>query len=284
MDRRGVWSFCFYNIYAILILNVILFLIREVFKIKQEMISYFRSKNYDVEFIYSKNCKNSFQEHNHVSTYTIGLLLEGSIKLKRKNEFITCEKDHFFIIPPYEPHAIIADDLYTMVSISIKVDFVLKYNMEEALPRLLELAGSLMEKDIISHSSLQVISDAVNKLFLSIVSEYECDDSIQSIKKALEQIPRQEVSVDELSQSVFMSKYHFIREFKKQVGLTPHHFQIQTQIRKAQSFLLEYGNASITEVALATGFYDQSHFIKSFKKIVGLTPSQYVEAQYIVND
>jgi AraC-like DNA-binding protein len=213
------------------------------------------------------------------------LILDGSIRLKRKDKFVTCEKDHFFIIPPYEPHAILVDDLYTMIAISIKADFVLEYKLEETLPSLLKLAEALVEKDIISYSDLQVISDAVDLLFLRIVCEYESDDdSIQLIRKALEQIPQQEVSLDELSQAAFMSKYHFIREFKKQVGLTPHHFQIQNRIRKAQCLLLEYKNASIAEVASATGFCDQSHFIKSFKKIVGLTPSQYIEAQHILHD
>ena len=77
---------------------------RGVFKIKQEKISYFRSENNNIEFIYSNNSNNSFQEHSHVSSYTIGLILEGSIQLKRKGKLVTCNKDHFFILPPYEPH------------------------------------------------------------------------------------------------------------------------------------------------------------------------------------
>lgn len=52
--------------------------------------------------------------------------------------------------------------------------------------------------------------------------------------------------------------------------------QLQNRIRKAQRLL--HQTDKITEVALDTGFCDQSHFIKQFKKIVRLTPSKYIIA------
>ena len=74
--------------------------------------------------------------------------------------------------------------------------------------------------------------------------------------------------------AAFTSKYHFIRKlFKKEVGLTPHQFQIQNRIRKAQWLMNRI--KTITEVALNTGFCDQSHFIKQFEKWWGLTPTAY---------
>lgn len=63
-----------------------------------------------------------------------------------------------------------------------------------------------------------------------------------------------------MADATFMSKYNLIRIFKHEVGLTPHQFLLQNRIRKAQR-LLET-SATITEVALATGFCDQSHFIR----------------------
>ena len=51
---------------------------------------------------------------------------------------------------------------------------------------------------------------------------------------------------------------------------TTHQFQIQNRIRKAQRLI--HIAETITEVALATGFCDQSHFIKQFEKYVGLPP------------
>lgn len=94
------------------------------------------------------------------------------------------------------------------------------------------------------------------------------------MRKKLEAFPEEKISVDEMAQSAFSSKYHFIRNFKQEVGLTPHQFQIQNRIRKAQKLLQQTEN--ITEVALDTGFCDQSHFIRHFEKIVRLTPTKYM--------
>ena len=73
-----------------------------------------------------------------------------------------------------------------------------------------------------------------------------------------------------------MSPYHMIRQFKSFCGLTPHQFQIQCRVRKAQKILEE--GKSVTEAAYAAGFCDQSHFDRCFQRIVRLTPSEYRQA------
>ena len=102
---------------------------------------------------------------------------------------------------------------------------------------------------------------------------YISEPFIDLAKNQLERYPEKKLSIDEMAQSAYISKYHFIRSFKQVVGLTPHQFQIQNRIRKAQHMLNDID--SITEVALTTGFCDQSHFIKQFEKYVGLTPTVY---------
>ena len=84
------------------------------------------------------------------------------------------------------------------------------------------------------------------------------------------------LNIEEMARMTSTSKYHFIRCFKKEIGLTPHQFQMQNRVRKAQKLLSQ--TDSMTKVAMDTGFCDQSHFIKQFEKIVGLTPSDYKRA------
>lgn len=96
---------------------------------------------------------------------------------------------------------------------------------------------------------------------------------VSGLKQRIERYPESKFSVEEMARAAFTSKYHFIRSFKKEVGLTPHQFQIQNRIRKAQRLMNR--TETITEVALNTGFCDQSHFIKQFEKMVGLTPTAY---------
>jgi AraC-like DNA-binding protein len=73
-----------------------------------------------------------------------------------------------------------------------------------------------------------------------------------------------------------MSKFHYIRRFRKIAGLTPNRFRIQNRIRKAQQMLRD--GRPITEAALDVGFYDQSHFSKYFKRIVGVSPKEYISS------
>ena len=96
------------------------------------------------------------------------------------------------------------------------------------------------------------------------------------LKQLILEAPEHSFLIEDMAHSIGVSPYHMIRKFKAAHGLTPHQFQIQCRIRKAQK-LLE-GGKSVTEVAYATGFCDQSHFDRCFQKIVRLTPSEYKQS------
>ena len=68
-----------------------------------------------------------------------------------------------------------------------------------------------------------------------------------------------------------------MRTFTQQFGLPPHAYLLQARIKKART-LLRTGMPR-AEVAAAVGFADQSHFARHFKKIMGVTPSQYTVAK-----
>lgn len=95
----------------------------------------------------------------------------------------------------------------------------------------------------------------------------------QRLKERILKAPENTFLIADMAQSIVVSPYHMIRQFKAACGLTPHQFQIQCRVRKAQR-LLEEGK-SVTEAAYATGFCDQSHFDRCFKRIVRLTPNAY---------
>ena len=85
-----------------------------------------------------------------------------------------------------------------------------------------------------------------------------------------------ELRVAKMSQKVNISSYHLIRKFSSENGLTPHKFQIQCRIRKAQELLRE--GYKVLDVAQMVGFSDQSHLDRVFKKWVGITPEEYIKS------
>lgn len=83
----------------------------------------------------------------------------------------------------------------------------------------------------------------------------------------------QKLTVDDICQSANMSKYHFIRLFNEQFGITPHQYVLNCRINRAKQ-ILELGS-NTTDVAASLGFADVSHFNRKFKRIFGITPYQY---------
>jgi AraC-like DNA-binding protein len=71
-----------------------------------------------------------------------------------------------------------------------------------------------------------------------------------------------------------LSPFHFLRVFRRELGVTPHRFLILERLRRAQALLRET-RASVTEIALAVGFGDLSHFQHTFRAHVGVTPGRY---------
>jgi len=82
------------------------------------------------------------------------------------------------------------------------------------------------------------------------------------------------IRIQMLAELVGLSVFHFARAFKQSEGLTPHAFLIQCRVRKAQE-LLANTNLPLSEIAMASGFSDQSHCTRRFRERVGVTPSNY---------
>jgi AraC-like DNA-binding protein len=71
-----------------------------------------------------------------------------------------------------------------------------------------------------------------------------------------------------------LSIHHFAREFKQSTGLTPHHYLTQKRVERAQE-MLAHTALSLSEIAYAVGFSDQSHLARHFRQILGITPGQF---------
>jgi transcriptional regulator GlxA family with amidase domain len=82
----------------------------------------------------------------------------------------------------------------------------------------------------------------------------------------------EDVEVNTLAAVACLSPYHFIRVFSKQTGMTPHAWLMQLRVRKAVALLNQ--DVPIAETALQTGFSDQSHLNRLFKRYLGYTPGQ----------
>ncbi|HEU4733514.1 MAG TPA: AraC family transcriptional regulator [Kofleriaceae bacterium] len=94
----------------------------------------------------------------------------------------------------------------------------------------------------------------------------------------LERNAGEDCSLSGLAAVVGLSPYHFLRLFKREVGVTPYRFLVQARIRKAVE-LLRDTRLPVTAIALSVGFGDLSNFIHTFRREIGCSPSQFRKAE-----
>ena len=116
---------------------------------------------------------------------------------------------------------------------------------------------------------------------MSIPRDDNVSRDLDVIKKEIIGNPELSLSIEQMSQKVNVSSYHMIRKFTDENGLTPHKFQIQCRIRKAQQLLRQ--GYKVIDVAQMVGFCDQSHLDRVFKKQVGISPEQFVNSAILSN-
>ncbi|WDP90046.1 MAG: AraC family transcriptional regulator [Desulfobacter sp.] len=84
----------------------------------------------------------------------------------------------------------------------------------------------------------------------------------------------QKLTLAEVAQNVGLSRYHFLRTFKRETGISPHLYRTLKRLEAAKGLLT--GGMPPAQVALETGFTDQSHFSNTFRRYLGATPKQYL--------
>jgi AraC family transcriptional regulator len=84
----------------------------------------------------------------------------------------------------------------------------------------------------------------------------------------------EEISLQELADIAQLSRFHFARAFKQSFGTPPHRYHMSRRMERAKA-LLEVHARSVTEVGMMLGFAETSSFTTSFRRSVGLTPSDY---------
>ncbi len=84
------------------------------------------------------------------------------------------------------------------------------------------------------------------------------------------------VSLDSLSKTIGISKFHLIRLFKVVYGNTPYKFLLKIRLNKAFEQLKKNNDLSIEEIALANGFNQRRTFTRSFKKEFGISPIKLI--------
>jgi AraC-like DNA-binding protein len=107
------------------------------------------------------------------------------------------------------------------------------------------------------------------------------DTRIERAIQYLEQNFRDDVSIDQLAHIAGLSRYHFFRTFHTAVGIPPHEYLIKFRLREARRLIALHGRRrSLGQIAVETGFADQTHFTRRFRQEFGYTPGAWRRGQH----
>lgn len=102
---------------------------------------------------------------------------------------------------------------------------------------------------------------------------YFVDDRVTAAQRFLTDPDKEAMKIGEIAEELGLSIFALIRQFERAFGLTPCAWRMQARANEAARLLRERKQAA--EAALLSGFSDQSHMARTFKKVYGITPGQY---------
>ena len=222
-----------------------------------------------------------FPLHIHESL-CIGLITKGirNIILSGKEKIIN--RNEIFVINKNQPHTIRQTEPHDYIVITIKglKDAISFHNIirsDMCVYLFLELFNALKNGESDS------LPEKWNNLYGYLANSYKLpassDVNIGFIRKSLEFIHnnyRQQIQIKDIASHACMSTFHFCRLFKKITGLTPHNYL--KQYRLSQSYKSLRHKTPVFDTAIETGFYDSSHFIRTFHSYMAVSPKEYQES------
>lgn len=152
------------------------------------------------------------------------------------------------------------------------------HDFEETVDRAVKntKSGGIIAASEIS-ADIHSIFNTLIRCDLRAAEENRRDSRCGDIELAVEYIKKNypaQLTIDDIVDSVHISKYHFIRLFKRVIGVTPYAYLTSCRINRSK-LLLRTSDKPVGDIALECGFSDASNFIAQFKKHTGQKPTQY---------
>lgn len=232
------------------------------------------------------NVSNEFPYDYYVFEYVV----KGVGYIETPEEKFTVSEGDFYFLNKFRYHIYYADpdDPYEKIFVVLKgsfVDFLVsnyllndsvyikKCNMNSLMMHIINL---LNREDSINYDKLAI---SVLELFqLAFPPPYQNSSSSnripEMIKNYIDAHITEKITLEDISNNLYISKSHIERSFKKEYNQTPLAYCANQKITQVASMLVTT-NYSLSQIAQQLGFSDVKYMSKSFKKIKGKTPMEY---------
>ncbi|WP_406170840.1 AraC family transcriptional regulator [Streptomyces sp. NBC_00996] len=242
-----------------------------------------------VEVFHAHYTEYAYPMHVH-EAWTLLIVDDGAVRYDLDRHEHGTPHDTVSLLPPYVPHngspvtehgfrkRVLYLDLSRLDESLIGpavdgpdlVDPVLRRRVGQ-LHTVLAHPGDELEAE----SRLTLIAERLRgHLRPRLVEETRADRPLaHRLRELLDERLVQGIALDEAAALVHAHPAHLVRAFSGAYGIAPHQYLMSRRVDRARRLLLEGGKPA--EVATATGFYDQSHLTRHFRRLVGVSPGRY---------
>lgn len=245
---------------------------------------------------YLKLKKSHIARRKNLDSFLIALVLSGSGSLVCDGKFFPLEKGACFFVNCRTPYHHQSSDsnpwelLWVHFNGATSQEYYqffaslsLPAFRPQAFPELQKKLESLLDVNLYSDLSAEIDSSRLIVDILSIIlqditsaeeEKHPSHAKMTEVRGYLDAHYAEKLSLDDLSQRFFISKYHLSREFHKAFGVGLNQYVSARRITQAKK-LLRFSDCSLEEIARLCGFYDASYLNKQFRKSEGLGASEF---------
>lgn len=253
-------------------------------------------RNADLPYFEMKTCGQGFEYKKHThNEFSLGIVEKGHTRFFVNGSTSIIGPGSIVFIPPQVVHSCTPgkQDEWCYKMLFMQAEWFHSVTGQHAALQTLFQAAGFLDRKLFSatQSMLNSLFIAGNPLeqetriidYLGRLAQNEPDLRSEALhcpalamKRAREYISenfKEKIKLDDLVATTGISKYHLIRYFQQVYFLPPHTLQTVLRVNYAKRELAK--GQRIIDIALETGFADQSHFTRTFKKYVGTTPEVY---------
>ena len=159
----------------------------------------------------------------------------------------------------------------------VRADSALQERLKDLLPEIEQtLQNKYFGDTVLRNALFTQFMIYINRIFLRTSSSpdkktYSSDTQVEQLLKYINRNLSENLSIDQLANRFFFSKYHMMRKFKNETGYTIHNYITSKRLLMARSLISQ--GIPVMKAALASGFRDYTTFVRAYKKQFGKAPS-----------
>lgn len=233
------------------------------------------------------------QQRSQFDSFLLKVILDGQLTIKSDGQVFSAKQDDVVLLDCYKPHAywsesgwrslwvhfdgLSARSYYNWI-VRTNGNVFSTWNIRKILKNLNDVYETFHSEQVVNEPHIAL---SLTKALTAMTESVEQSRSIQNNAEAINEViyyinehPSENLTVEQMAQMASFSKYHFIRIFQETIGMTPRQYVIASRMDYAR-YLLKSTSLPVKEVGYNIGYTSGSMFCATFKKIHGVTPSEY---------